>query len=203
MTDRVVVFIDYQNVYRRGRGAFHDHVVDEHWCGQINPLSLGKYLAADSPYDRELKEVRVYRGMPVNDRDRKGYAASRRQVARWGQDAPLVRVITRDLRYLDDEPPEEKGIDVALAVDFVAMALRKEYDVGILFSVDTDLKPALERVAEHARAWGKPRAEVAAWSSDQGHSRRLSIKTTNLYCHWMGRDAYDSIRDNVNYTHGP
>jgi uncharacterized LabA/DUF88 family protein len=33
-------------------------------------------------------------------------------------------------------------------LDLAVMAIRDEYDVGILFSTDTDLKPALELVAD-------------------------------------------------------
>lgn len=75
------------------------------------------------------------------------------------------------------EKPREKGIDVALAIDFVTMAVRGEYDVGILFSTDTDLKPALEAVAQLGTG---VRAEVAAWSGD-GHNRRLSISSRQLW----------------------
>jgi uncharacterized LabA/DUF88 family protein len=59
-------------------------------------------------------------------------------------------LVTRPLRYPGQagEKPQEKGIDVALALDFVAMAMRGEYEVGILMSTDTDLKPALELVAQ-------------------------------------------------------
>ncbi len=58
-------------------------------------------------------------------------------------------MIARDLRYPPDwprRPAQEKGIDVALAVDFVTMVARGECDVAILFSSDTDLLPALEAV---------------------------------------------------------
>ena len=58
-------------------------------------------------------------------------------------------MIARDLRYpagWPAQPAQEKGIDVALAVDFVMMAARREFDVGVLFSSDTDLVPALEAV---------------------------------------------------------
>ena len=60
-----------------------------------------------------------------------------------------MKVIQRTLRYPSDWPSrkaQEKGIDVALAVDFVMMAVAEEYDVGVLMSTDTDLKPALEAV---------------------------------------------------------
>ena len=35
------------------------------------------------------------------------------------------------------ERPREKGIDIALAIDFAMMAVRGEYYVGILMSTDT------------------------------------------------------------------
>ena len=206
MADQVVVFIDYQNVYRRARGAFFDHRTDRAYCGQIHPLKLGELLVKAGKGDRELKEVRVYRGMPVNRHDPKGYGATRRQLATWDKLAPQLKYFTRDLRYANDDgtgyqgPPQEKGIDVALAVDFATMAGRKQFDVGILFSVDTDLKPALEYVVEQRRAWGKPRAEVAAWSPKEGYGRRLSAKGGNLHCHWLNEGAYRTVCDHTDYT---
>jgi uncharacterized LabA/DUF88 family protein len=57
-----------------------------------------------------------------------------------------VTVVRRQLRYPKSwpvEPAQEKGIDVALAVDFVRLACENAYDVDILFSRDADLVPAL------------------------------------------------------------
>jgi len=70
-------------------------------------------------------------------------------------------VTARPLRYPWDDlasKPEEKGIDVQIALDFVMMAVRGEYGVGVLMSGDTDLLPALEEVIR----LGQPTAEVAA-----------------------------------------
>lgn len=202
MSDRVVVFVDYQNVYRSARRVYHSDS-DPHWFGQIDPQALGEYLAQDSPFDRELHQVRVYRGFPVSDRDPKAYGASRKQCTWWEQ-LPNVEVIRRPLQYPIDWPdskPNEKGIDVRLALDVVLMAQRNEYDVGILMSLDTDLKPALETVEEIRRAWGKPRAEVAAWSADAQSCRRLSFGSRNKpFCHWIREPVYEGIRDNTNYS---
>lgn len=92
----------------------------------------------------------MYRGRPDALKDARGYAANLRQSAiQEGRGQGKVRFITRTLRYPSDWPtskPQEKGIDVALAVDFVAMAVRGEYDIGIIVSTDTDLIPALEAV---------------------------------------------------------
>jgi hypothetical protein len=78
---------------------------------------------------------------------------------------------------LPGEKPGEKGIDVALTIDFAVMAVRGEFDVGVIFSTDTDLKPALEFVAGlgEGKPGGMPRAEVAAWSAKDQQNRRLSI----------------------------
>jgi len=201
----VVVFLDWQNVYRGAREAFCAYGAP-HWQGQVDPVALSTHLAADSPFDRHLHQVRIYRGQPDSDRDPKGFAASSRQAAAW-ESSPLVNLTMRTLRYpwgwptqhQPGERPQEKGIDVALAIDFVVMAVRKEFDVGILMSTDTDLKPALEAVAELTATQGT-RAEVAAWSAEERHSRRLSIRSRKLYCHWVGKDVYQQIADPTNYS---
>jgi hypothetical protein len=74
MTDRVVVFLDWQNVYRGAQEAFCGYGAP-HWEGQVRPLALGQLIAADSPFDRQLHQVGIYRGQPDATRDPKGYAA--------------------------------------------------------------------------------------------------------------------------------
>lgn len=205
MTDRVVVFLDWQNVYKGAREAFCSYGAP-HWEGQVQPLALGRLIAADSPFDRRLHQVRVYRGQPDATRDPKGYAANARQIAAWRR-SPMVDVTVRTLRYprgwpsshRAGEKPQEKGIDVALAIDFVTLAVAGEYEVGVLMSTDTDLKPALEAVAQLTPTHGV-RAEVAAWSSAAGHSRRLSIGSRRLYCHWLGKDLYHQAADPTDYA---
>lgn len=206
MADPVVVFIDYQNTYQGARRTYHSPQ-DPHWCGQVDPLELARHLVADSPFDRELAQVRVYRGQPDGKLDPRGYAASRRQHAAW-QNSKLVELKLRPLRYpagwpdahLEGERPEEKGIDAALTLDVAVMAMRAEYDVGIVFSTDTDLKPVLEFVSELSNEYGRPRVEVAAWSAAGQHNRRLSIKTRNLYCHWIDAKTYAALADRTDYS---
>jgi uncharacterized LabA/DUF88 family protein len=69
-----------------------------------------------------------------------------RQCAAWESKGAIV--IARALRYPAGWPetkPQQKGVDVALAIDFVTMAIDGQYDVGVIASTDTDLKPALEK----------------------------------------------------------
>jgi NYN domain len=113
---------------------------------------------ADSPFDRVLHEVRVYRGLPSPTRQPKGYAAARAQISVW-QQLPKVKVVTRPLQYPDNWPTEkanEKGVDLQLALDMALMAHKRAYEVGILMSLDTDLKPILESVADLTRPGENP-----------------------------------------------
>ena len=204
MAIRTVLFIDYQNVYMRARDAFHNPQADPHWIGQINPTELGSYVVehAGQP-GRELNGVRIYRGIPRNDLDPKGYRAARRQISAWERQ-PLVTVTTKPFRYprnYPDSRPQEKGVDVQLALDFAMMAVRNEYDVGILMSNDTDLLPALEEVIKLE----SQTVEVATWEPREGRPKyhlRLPgrARTEQLYCHWIGLDGYNEVRDDTDYA---
>jgi uncharacterized LabA/DUF88 family protein len=200
--ERVVVFLDYQNVYMGAREAFHPYGSPPQ-DGQVDPSKLGELLVAKSlpRFDRELTEVRVYRGQPDSAKDPAGYAANDRQCRHW-KTLPKTKVTTRTLRYPRDWPRErehEKGIDVQLAIDLVAGAVRAEYEVAILMSTDTDLKPALEFV-RNLQGDPFPRCEVAAWSSPSGHSRRLSIPGRQIWCHWLDESNYRAVADPTNYA---
>lgn len=183
--ERLVVFVDYQNAYRRAREAFEPPLAP-HWDGQVDPGRLGRVLSHLGHSSRQLAEVRVYRGRPDSSRDPKGYGAASRQAAAWERN-PLVKVFMRTLRYphgYPAVPAQEKGVDVQLAVDFVAMAVRGEYDVGVLMSEDTDLKPALEAVM----ALPRTHCEVATW--DPPGATRRGLKIPGLWCHYIGEADY-------------
>jgi uncharacterized LabA/DUF88 family protein len=54
-------------------------------------------------------------------------------------------LLERDGKYF------EKGVDVRLAVDILAMAQAKQYDVALVISSDTDLIPAIQAAQRHKR----------------------------------------------------
>ena len=205
MVQRVVVFVDYQNAYRRARAAFHDHRTDPHWMGQFYPDVLGEMIAGRREnHERQLHQVRVYRGLPDARKDRPGNRAPLRQIDSWRRSSS-VSVTTRPLRYPRDypaSPPQEKGIDVQLALDFVMMAVRDEYDVGVLMSNDTDLRPALEEVIK----LGRQTVEVATWQPLEGRHRfslRLAGRRSadsQPYCHWIDHADYLTVQDTTDYT---
>ncbi|MDA2933711.1 NYN domain-containing protein [Acidobacteria bacterium AH-259-D05] len=196
---RTILFIDYQNIYRGARRIFFTQT-DHHTYGQIDPIALGNLLCSRPPpgQTRTLTQVRVYTGRPDASKQPKTYGAHRKQCSAW--EAQGTKVIFRPLRYLgsgSDMQAGEKGIDVALAIDYIALALDGAYDAGIIASTDTDLKPALEFVYEKCRH--QCRCEVMAWRG-AGSRRQLSIAGVNLWCHWLNRTDYDQVADLKKYS---
>jgi uncharacterized LabA/DUF88 family protein len=199
MADRVAVFLDYQNIWHGARDAFFRGPAVPSPFGNVDPAQLGRMLASRTP-GRVLADVRVYQGMPSSVRDPRSYGASRRRGMAW-QSAGAT-VVTNPLRYPPGwprVPAQEKGTDVALAVDFVVMALSGLYDVGILMSADTDLLPALQAVAA-VNGNRRPRCEVAAWLPPGGKASQLRLATVRLWCHYLDMDDYKGVADLTRYA---
>lgn len=199
---RTAVFIDYQNVVMDARRAFCSQPYGPA-DGQIDPIRYGNYLVAQEPLGsegrRSLTQVRVYRGRPHSEKDRRTHAAHMRQVARWGQQG--VEVIARDLRYPSNWPrqkAEEKGIDVALAIDAIRMAINDELDVAILATTDTDQRPVLEAFHQLPLAHS-PVVEVAAWKSATMR-KKLQVRNYHVWSHFLEEDAYRQVRDKRDYN---
>ncbi len=202
MSARVALFVDYQNVYMTAREAFC-RPSDPSSFGQIDPSRLAQLicdraLPPGAEIPRIVSDVRVYAGRPSQHRDPKGYAAARRQTAYWIANGGTV--IERTLRYPPNyptRPAQEKGIDVSLAIDFVAGAVDGAFDVGIIFSTDTDLVPALELVL--ARPGLGVTAEVAAWHT-VGANRPLRVSGQNVWCHRLEESDYRRAIDKTVYV---
>jgi uncharacterized LabA/DUF88 family protein len=200
MPDRMMVFVDYQNTYKGARDAFFPNAATG-MEGQFHPLALANVLCQirQEYRETELTKVLVYRGMPDVRKDPKGNSASSRQKARWEKAGIVVK--TRPLRYpleWPQEKPQEKGVDVQLAIDYVTMASRGEYDVGVLVSCDTDLRPALEEVQRVHKS-----TEVAAWQSGSGNSPRLSLpdgRRGPVWCHWLDLSVFERCCDKTDYN---
>ena len=193
---RVAVFIDYQNTYMGARNAFCPQS-SNHIDGQINPLALAGILKGVRSPHRQLVGVWIYRGLPSGEHDRKAFGAATRQVAMWDKH-PLVHPRTRPLNYRVPDQPREKGIDVLLAIDFVTMALRNQYDVGVPVSADTDLMPALETVIDHRRS--DAAVEVAGWVPADGRPPNvLGVKGHVIHKHGLHYREYSMVHDATDY----
>lgn len=201
MTEKqVIVFIDAQNVYKSARDAFFGKKTP-HEYGSIDPIAFAR-LICSHPAPRhtyKLEQVRIYSGRPDATKQPKAYAAHMRQCSAWRKGG--AKISARSLLYPTAWPkqkPFEKGIDVQLAIDFISLALDGDYDVGVIASTDSDLRPALEFVWNRLRD-RDIRAEAAAWRS--GHwRRRLSLPGKKIWCHWMNRTDYDAVADLTDYN---
>lgn len=205
---RLIVFIDYQNAYMSARETFVDR--SSHYTrGQIDPWALGETIMKlddEARKDGEtsvLHQVRLYCGLPDSRKDAVGNAARLRQIRSWGR-MPGVVVSYRPLRYPREypvQPPQEKGVDVQLAVDVIRMALQGEYDTGVIFSRDTDLRPLLETMSDLYPKTGI-NCHVATWQDDAGTRRGLRVPGKGIWCHYIGRHAFNSVEDLTDYRHG-
>lgn len=205
MVERVIVYLDWQNVYRRARESFHSQH-DPFTKGQVHPLDLAMLLASrGKDTERELVQVRIYRGLPDQRYDAKGYAAARRQMSAWSRNRK-IEVTTTVLRYPDDWPnskenPREKGIDVSLAVDVVVMGISGDYDTAIVMSSDQDIAPAVEYIAASTSV--PARVEVAAWRGGNGRRPNRINTRARVYGHWIEDQEYWGLMDETDYTLAP
>ncbi len=151
--------------------------------------------------DAKLKQVRIYRGLPSNEQDPKGYGAVRKHTAALRRADPTrTEVILKPLHYDDGGAPREKSVDVQLAVDFVMMAINDEYDIGVIFTTDTDLKPPLDAAFDlHGRAFPWPM--TAGWDGPN-HYKRCIAATGNRRapCIWITMPTYMKVKDSTRYA---
>ena len=198
MTDRLAVFLDYQNVHLTARELFRPQ--DRPERSLVHPVRVAELIASRRRRPTELTSVRVFRGRPNPEHHPTPTAANDAQTAAWQRDI-RVMVHRRDLNYRGwpDSPPQEKGVDVALAVDLIESALLGQYDVAVVFSGDTDLIPALELAYDRTDAW----VEIAAWqgAKPRWFPRGLASTPRRLvpYCHFLTKDDFDTVRDDTDY----
>ena len=194
---RTAVFIDYQNVYHTARRAFHAPS-DPASFGQIAPRKLAELLCrrqlrGASASEARLEQVRVYRGMPrPGDRN---YAPARRQIATWPADRVIVA--TRPVQG-PRSAPREKEIDISLALDFYEAARSGSFDLGILFSVDSDFEPLIERIQQSDLRFSMA-VETAAWWAPPRQVLQLG-GSSGTPCHLLTEAEYALVRDRRNYV---
>ena len=190
--NKVMVFIDYQNLATCAAEQYPDTAGSRKFT-HIDPLRVAERIVSRRRYASE----RVYRGRPNPRRQPAAAAANDIQANAWERN-PQVTAVRRMLRYPSDYPagrPQEKGIDVALAIDFLRLAVQGAYDVGIIASHDSDLVPALEAVRDMHLA----HVEVAGWS----RRNRLQFPESRLPWHHDLYEAdFEAVRDDTDYLSG-
>jgi uncharacterized LabA/DUF88 family protein len=189
VTERIAVLIDYQNAHLVGHGLFSSG--QERYRCVPDPVRVADLIASRRLRASVAAAIRVYRGRPDPNHQPRVTAANDAQKARWERDR-RVQVIRRQLNYRGwpDLPPQEKGIDVAIAVDLMHLALRGQYDALVLFSSDTDLLPALEAIVQLRLT----HVEVACWAG----FKPLRVPGSNPpkpWCHSLSKADWQGVVD--------
>jgi uncharacterized LabA/DUF88 family protein len=173
--ENVALLLDFQNVHLVGRGLYRPGL-KAHQCVP-DPRRIADIIEARRARSSRVSTIRVHRGRPDPNLQAVLAATNDAQTAEWERDR-RVQVIRRSLTYRQGQVIE-KGIDVAIAVDLIYLALRRRYDALVLFSGDTDLMPAIEMI-KHLRL---THIEVASWRG----AKPLRLPGTSLpYCHYLG-----------------
>ncbi len=137
MPERVAAFLDGANIYRAFKEAFGS--------GRYSPWKLVLELAAG----RQLVRAGFYIAAVPQQMGAQLYADQQRFLNHLKQVRGLTvwtgRMAETDGRWY------EKGVDVKIATDMVAMAYAGEYDVAVLVSGDGDLAPAVREVRRGGR----------------------------------------------------
>ncbi len=96
---------------------------------------------------------------------------------------------------------EEKGIDVRIALDVIALAHRCEYDVALVMSQDQDLSEVAEEIRTIAREQRRWIKIACAFPQSSDSRNRRGINKTD----WIriNRKLYDQCRDLRDYREDP
>lgn len=196
---RAVAFIDGQNLYRHAKDAFGHH----HPNYDVQKLF---HFVCDK-HGWETKAVRFYTGTP-------GSAEAPMWHSYWNNRLLAMRragilVTARPIRYHREEitlpdgsrmeitTPQEKGIDVRLALDIVRLARQAQFEVGVIFSQDQDLAEVVEEVREISRTSQRWIKLVSAFPGGSQATSRMGVRGTDWFP--IDEEAYSGCLDPRDY----
>lgn len=203
----VMAFFDGQNLYQHAKDAFGHHHPN------YDPIKLHKAVCEAKGWRPTL--TRFYTGVPnaVESPMWTAYWANRvLALKRAG-----VHVTTRPLRYrraaiidhygdpvLEDDgqpvvsvTPQEKGIDVRLALDLVSRARKRQFDIALVFSQDQDLQEVVQEIADIAKEQDRWIRVVCAFPGGPKASSGRGIDKTEWFK--MDQEFYDKCLDPWDY----
>lgn len=195
---RAMAFFDGQNLFWSAKDSFG------YAYPNYDPLALSQAVCISKGWT--LAQVRFYTGVPDQTDNRFWNRFWDKKLTSMGKRG--IHTFSRSLRYRNQTIKcptgkitvmvgQEKGVDVRLALDVVRSALRREYEVALIFSQDQDLSEVADEIREIAAAqdrWIK----VACVFPTSPTSRNLrGIDKTD----WIkiDRQTYDACLDPNDY----
>jgi uncharacterized LabA/DUF88 family protein len=210
---RVMVFIDGQNLYNGCKRLFgdalcHPHLLAQHLAGARSNqrIACRFYTGRPSP----AKSVEIDKAKHLDRR-----LAGMRKMG--------VTVVTRPLRYHWDwghqkklprpgdgappqavtltpyERPQEKGIDLVLALDVVEFVLTDACDVAIIVSLDRDLYEIPQAVTNLRKFVTRPVRLEAAVPVPDGQKNPKTLPRF-AYTHQITSAVFQATRDDTDYN---
>ena len=200
---RAIAFVDGQNLFHAAREAFG------YTYPNYDVSSLAEHVCGRQRWN--LGQVRFYTGVPDAADNARWHSFWTRKLAAMGRRG--VVVYSRSLRYRNrtvDLPDgtqhsfltgEEKGIDVRIALDVIALAHRREYDVALVMSQDQDLSEVAEEIRTIAREQRRWIKIASAYPQSPASQNRRGINKTD----WIpiDRELYDQCVDRRDYRGKP
>ncbi len=145
---RVMVFIDYRNVYEGVRFGLEGTELD---LSRLTRILVG---------DRDLVGAYIFDGIPKQTDSDDHMPEKTRAYHNFVREQGF-RVIARESVVKQEGKFVQKEVDVSLACEMLEHALMNHFDVAIVVSGDRDFVPAIQKV----QSAGK-RVEVAAFSNE-------------------------------------
>ena len=210
---RVMVLVDGQNLYKTCRELFghplcHPHLLAEHLAG---------------PRTQNRIACRFYTGRP--NQNVPGERIKVRNLDRRldGMRGVGVTVVTRPLRYHWDwghkemlprphrwatpqtvtlkpsQRPQEKGIDLAIALDVIEFVLADKLDVAIVVSLDRDLSE-IPKALRNLRPLVNRAVRLEAAVPVEANLRYPKTVDGFDYTHQITPGIFELVRDNTNYA---
>ncbi len=191
---RVAVFMDGSNVYYGARDTFHQED-DPARVGRTWPHLIGEWLLssiAGPSHPRRLHSVRVHEGLQRVGEG--GHEAQQQRHNEWVARGALVFARSLVAAANVGERPQEAGVDVALALDCLHLALSDSIDVAIIFSEDQDYEPLIDHLLDLGRT-----VEVAHWWNNVREPKGkkggfLARGRSGVAHHFLDADAYEGVR---------
>ena len=210
---RVMVFIDGQNLYKAcrrlyGKPHVNPRLLAEHLAGPrtANPVACRFYTGRPNPnidgevertrnLDRRLSAIRKS-GVTVIHRPL-------RYPWDWGHQEtlphPNKRAKPQKVTLRPWQRPQEKGIDVALALDVIEFVVTDKCDVAIIVSLDRDLQEIPGALDHLGKLIGRPyRLEAAV--TVEGNQRQPKTLAKFNYTHQITPTVFDLVKDETNYA---
>lgn len=194
-----MAFFDGQNLFRHAKDAFG------HYHPNYDPIKLHAAVCAKYGWTPNL--VRFYTGVPNAIEDPMWTAYWNNRVLALKRAG--VFVTTRPIRYHKEKviaadgeeqiviTPQEKGIDVRIALDLVAKARRREFHVAVIYSQDQDLHEVVQEVKDIAAEQRREIILACAFPDGPKATSKRGIDKTN----WIRMDEafYNACLDPRDY----